>query len=173
MLAAARPGGRVLVEDVKVAAVWTSPPSDAFTRHLELYVAAAHGLGARPDAGAELGPMLTELGATDVHVDTVQPMLRGAEDLRIHACTMEAIATPVIDQGLATADEVDALVAGLEAFATTPGAVATLPLIMQVSARAPGRSSAAQLPPVARRVLTEQDAATVELVVAELDAGVT
>ncbi len=63
--------------------------------------------------------MLTELGATDVHVDTVQPTLRGAEDVRIHACTMEAIA-PVINQGLATSDEVDALVADLEAFATTP-----------------------------------------------------
>ena len=78
-----------------------------------------------------------ELGATDIHVDVVQPMLRTPADLRAHACTMEAIAVPVIDQGLATADEVADLVAELDEFAAARGAVATLPRIIQVSARAP------------------------------------
>jgi SAM-dependent methyltransferase len=137
MLAAARPGGRVLLEDVEVAAVWSSPANAALTRHLDLYVAAARGLGAQPDVGAELAPLLTDLGATDVHVDIVQPVLRIPADLRAHACTMEAIARPVIDQGLALADEVAALVAQLEEFALTPGVVATLPRIIQVSAFAP------------------------------------
>ena len=77
------------------------------------------------------------LGATDVHVDVVQPLLRAPEDLMIHACTMEAIAPPVIAQGLATADEVDSLVAELHDLAHAPGVVATLPRIAQVSARAP------------------------------------
>jgi SAM-dependent methyltransferase len=137
MLAASRPGGQILVEDVEVAAVWSSPPNDALTRHLELYVAAARGLGARPDVGSHLAPMLTELGATDVSVDVVQPVLRTPADLRAHACTMEAIAGPVIDQGLATADEVAGIVAQLEEFAATAGVVATLPRVVQVSARAP------------------------------------
>jgi hypothetical protein len=54
-----------------------------------------------------------------------------------HACTMEAIAAPVLAQGLATVDEVDALVGQLDELARTPGAVATLPRVVQVSARAP------------------------------------
>jgi hypothetical protein len=136
MLAATRPGGTLLVEDVQVAAVWSSPPSAALTRHLELYVAAAHGLGARPDAGCEFAGMLRELGASDVRVDLIQPMLRVPEDIQAHARTMEAIAAPVIEQGLATEEEVGHLVTKLDEFANTPGAVATLPRVIQVSARA-------------------------------------
>jgi SAM-dependent methyltransferase len=139
MLAVARPGGLVLVEDVEVAAVWSSPPNDALRRHLALYVAAAHGLGARPDFACEIAPTLGALGATDIHVDVLQPVLRAPADLQAHACTMEAIAQPVLAQGLATADEIETLVAQLDDFATTPGVVATLPRVVQVSARAPLR----------------------------------
>lgn len=137
MLAATRPGGSILVEDVEVAAVWSSPPSPALARHAELYVAAAFGLGARPDVGAELAGLLASLGATGVEVDVVQPVLRDPEDLQIHARTMEAITGPVLAQHLATGEEVEHLVAQLEAWAVTPGVVATLPRIVQVSARAP------------------------------------
>jgi SAM-dependent methyltransferase len=139
MVEAAHPGGLVLIEDVEVAAVWSSPPNEALRRHLDLYVAAAHGLGARPDFACEIAPTLAALGATDIHVDVLQPVLRTPEDLRAHACTMEAIAPPILAQGLATAAEVADLVAQLEAFAETAGAVATLPRVVQVSARAPAR----------------------------------
>src|SRR4029079_9356740 len=90
MVAATRPGGLILVEDVEVAAVWSSPPSDALRRHLELYVAAARGIGARPDFASEIAPTLVALGATDVQVDVLLPVLRTPDDIRAHACTMEA-----------------------------------------------------------------------------------
>ncbi len=139
MVAVARPGGLILVEDVEVAAIWSSPPNDALRRHVELYVAAARGLGARPDFACEIAPTLGALGATDIHVDVIEPVLREPADLQAHACTMEAIAQPVLAQGLATAEEIETLVAQLDEFATTPGVVATLPRIAQVSARAPVR----------------------------------
>ena len=139
MVAATRPGGTILVEDVEVAAIWSSPRCDALTRHVALYVAAAHGLGARPDVGSELAGMLREVGANDVEVDVVQPLLRTPEDIGAHARTMEAIAGPVIAQGLATEAEVAQLVIDLDTFASTPGAVATLPRIIQVRGRAPDR----------------------------------
>jgi 2-polyprenyl-3-methyl-5-hydroxy-6-metoxy-1,4-benzoquinol methylase len=137
MLAALTPGGSILVEDVEVAAVWSSPRCDALARHAQLYVDAAFGLGARPDVGPELAGVLVALGATDVEVDVAQPVLRGPADLQIHARTMEAIAGPVVAQGLATSDEITGLVAQLDEFAATPGVVATLPRIVQVNARAP------------------------------------
>jgi SAM-dependent methyltransferase len=140
MITAARPGGLIAIEDVEVAAVWSSPPNDALRRHLDLYVAAAHGLRARPDFACEIAPTLAALGATNVHVDVIQPVLREPADLRAHACTMEAIAEPILAQGLATSDEIDALVAQLDEFALTPGVVATLPRVVQVSARAPRRA---------------------------------
>lgn len=137
MIAAAERGGRILVEDVEVAAVWSSPPSDALARHVELYLAAAFGLGGRPDIGPEIADILGGLGATDVEVDVVQPVLRQPADLQIHARTMEAIAAPVVAQHLATEAEVGSLVARLDEWAGTPGVVATLPRVVQVTARAP------------------------------------
>jgi hypothetical protein len=127
----------ILVEDVEVAAVWSSPPCDALARHAELYVAAAEGLGAHPKVGPELAGLLRGLGATHVRVDVVQPVLRRRADLRIHARTMEAIAAPVRALGLATDDEIADLVTRLDEWAATPGVVATLPRIVQVSARVP------------------------------------
>jgi 2-polyprenyl-3-methyl-5-hydroxy-6-metoxy-1,4-benzoquinol methylase len=138
MVAAVRPGGMILVEDVEVAAVWSSPASNALARHRDLYVAAALGLGASPGVGCELATALHDVGATDVDVDVAQPLLREPADMQVHARTMEAIAGPVIQQGLATDSEVADLVAELDEFAATPGVVVTMPRIVQVSARAPG-----------------------------------
>jgi len=138
MLRAARPGGLVLVEDVEVAAVWSSPVEPALVRHVEFYVAAARAIGARPDVGPELAGALRAAGAEAVDVDVVQPVLRDPADLRIHARTMEAIADPVLAHGLATADEIDAVVARLDAWADEPGVVATLPRFVQVAGRPPG-----------------------------------
>ena len=137
LLAATRPGGLVLVEDVEVGATWSSPAEPALARHLDLYVAAARGIGARPDVGPDLAPGLRSLGATDVTVDVVQPVLRTPQALRIHARTMEAIAGPVLAQGLATTDEIDTLVARLDAWADEPGVVATLPRFVLVGGRRP------------------------------------
>jgi SAM-dependent methyltransferase len=139
MLAAVRPGGTVLVEDVDVAAVWSSPPCDALARHVELYLDAARGLGAHPDVGCQLATLLRELGADDIDVRLVQPVLHAPEDLQVHARTMEAIAGPVVAQGLATEAEVAALVAELDEWSEAPGVFATLPRVVQVTARAPGR----------------------------------
>lgn len=137
LLRAVRPGGLVLVEDVEVAAVWSSPPEPALDRHVALYLAAAHGLGACPDVGPRLAPTLRVLGAEVVTVDLVQPLVRDPADLVVHARTMEAIAGPVVAQGLATGDEVAALVERLEAWAGEPGVVASLPRLVQVTGRRP------------------------------------
>lgn len=137
LFAAVKPGGMVLIEDVEVSAVWSSPPCEALARHVELYVAAAFGLSAHPDVGPKLAGLVRELGGTDVEVDLTQPVLRRPVDLQIHARTMEAIAGPVSAQGLATETEIADLITELDEWSATPGVVATLPRIVQVSARAP------------------------------------
>jgi SAM-dependent methyltransferase len=78
------PGGVLMIEDVEVAATWGSPPSAALARYRELYVAAANANGASPAVGAELACFLHDLGATEVEVDLIQPVLhaRGPDDPR-------------------------------------------------------------------------------------------
>lgn len=137
MVEAVRPGGLILIEDVEVAAVWSSPPCPALARHVELYIDAATGMGGRPDIGPAIPGLFRALDVTDIEVDVAQPLLREVEDLRIHARTMEAVAGPVLDQRLASEEEVAELVDQLDEWASTPGVVATLPRIVQVSARKP------------------------------------
>ena len=109
------------------------------TSLLASILAAAAALGASPRVGPELAPMLRDLGAEDVAVDIVQPVLRSPEDLRITPRTMEAIAGPVIANGVADADEVARLVARLDDWAEEPGVVSTLPRTVQVAGRRPNR----------------------------------
>jgi len=137
MLSAAAPGGLVVVEDVEVAATWCSPPDRDVDRYVECYLAAAQAIGASPRVGPEIAAILQEVGATDVAVDLVQPVLRTPEDLAIMPRTMEAIAGSVVNSGVADAHEVAALVARLDTWASTSGVVATLPRIVQVCARRP------------------------------------
>ncbi|MFM7225097.1 MAG: class I SAM-dependent methyltransferase [Actinomycetota bacterium] len=137
MLSAVRPGGLVVVEDVEVAATWCSPPEPAVARYIECYLAAAGAIGASPHIGPDLAPILRDLGAEAVQVDIVQPVLRTPEDLRITPCTMEAIAGPVIANGVADADEVERIVTRLNAWAEEPGVVCTLPRTVQVAGRRP------------------------------------
>jgi SAM-dependent methyltransferase len=131
------PGGVLMIEDVEVAATWGSPPSAALARYRELYVAAANANGASPAVGAELACFLHDLGATEVEVDLIQPVLRTPEDQMIHAVTMDSIANPVITRGLATAEEVEGLVQTLMDYARASGTVSTLPRFVQVSGRRP------------------------------------
>jgi hypothetical protein len=73
---------------------------------------------------------------------------------------MEAIAGPVIAQGLADEEEVKSLVTRLDELAATPGFVATLPRIVQVSARASNENAGAGTqrarPPAARRAFVRE-----------------
>jgi len=63
-------------------------------------------------------------------------MFRSAA-IGLGAADMEAIAAPVIEQGLATDAEVAEIVADLDRFAETPGVFASLPRMIQVRARIP------------------------------------
>lgn len=88
-----------------------------------------------PAVGAQLAGFLHDLGDTEVEVGVRQPVLRKPADQMIHAATVDAIANPVITQGLATAEEVDGLVRTLTDYARAPDTISTLPRIVQICDR--------------------------------------
>lgn len=138
LMSGVRPGGTLLIEDVEVGGVWSAPRHPAIDRYRELYVTAATASGASPWVAAEFGPMAASLGAIDVHVDMMLPVLREPGDQMIHALTMDAIAGPVLTHQLADTDEIAELVQQLTAFAHTPGNICTLPRMVQLTARRAG-----------------------------------
>lgn len=132
MVAAARPGGLVVAEDIDFTGHFSQPPCPALQRYVELYTSVV----ARRGGDANLGPRLPELfraaGLQDVHLEVVQPTFLDGEGKRVAAVTMAQIADAVVAAGLATAAEIAEVANSLEAFAAAPDTLMSLPRIFQV-----------------------------------------
>jgi SAM-dependent methyltransferase len=114
MVRAARPGGRLVLEDVYFPGHVCYPPNVAFDRFVELYQAVAR---AKEDGDAAIGVRLLEMaleaGLVEVRVGLVVPTFREGEGKRVTQITMEHIREAVVDAGLASDAEVDEVVGEL------------------------------------------------------------
>jgi SAM-dependent methyltransferase len=133
-----RPGGLVLVEDTDFGGSFTYPESEAFLRYERLYRAAVQGRGGDQDIGRRLPLLLADGGFTGVELAIVQPAGMGGEVKLINPLTMENIAEAVVEDGLASRPEIDAVVRELYAFAADPRTVVGLPRVVQAWGRRPG-----------------------------------
>jgi len=132
-----RPGGMVAVEDIDFSGHFTYPESSAFRRFHELYCATVTKRGGDPTVGMRLPLLVRDAGFEDVRVSIVQPMALEGDAKLMDALTLEAIAGAVLEDGLATRDEIDALARDLIAFAADPRTLAGVPRVVQVSGRRP------------------------------------
>jgi SAM-dependent methyltransferase len=126
------PGGRLGVEDIDFTGYFTYPPSRAFLRYHELYCAIVRRRGGDPDIGPRLPMLVKDAGFEGIGVNVVQPLAAEGDAKLINPLTMESISGPVLEDGLATRDEVDALVRELYEFAADPRTVAGMPRVVQV-----------------------------------------
>lgn len=135
MVRAARRGGIVIVEDIEFAAHFCYPPCPALTRYVDLYQRAVHNKGGDPNIGPRLVSLFLAAGLDDVQLEVVQPTFRSGTGKRIAAITMEHIQAAVVQQGLASAGEVEGIVAELDQFTADPRTILSMPRIFQVWAR--------------------------------------
>ncbi|HEY8516322.1 MAG TPA: methyltransferase domain-containing protein [Candidatus Binatia bacterium] len=131
MRRALRPGGLVVVEDVDFPGHFCHPPCAAFARYVELYMAAARLRGADATIGPRLPALLLDAGLEVRGVDVVQPAFVDGDGKLVAQLTMAAIRDAVVTAGLASAAEVEALIAELDAYRTTPGTVETLARVVR------------------------------------------
>lgn len=130
-----RPGGLLIVEDVDFSGYFVWPPSPAFERFLEFYYAVVRRRGGDPDIGARLPLLLVEGGLEEVGVSVAQPMgMRGDVKL-INPITMENIADAVLQDGLASREEIDGVVQELYDFAADPRTIAGVVRVIQAWGR--------------------------------------
>ncbi len=132
MLAAARPGGTVAIEDIDFAGHFSHPDCPAFRRYQELYEAAVRRRGGDPRIGPRLLGLARDAGLEQVRVDVAQPVFHDGEGKRLAAVTLEHIRESVTGLGLATAAEIEAVLAELDRFAARPDTLLSLPRIFQV-----------------------------------------
>lgn len=132
-----RPGGLVVVEDTDFSGHFTHPDSPASRRYHELYCKVVRNRGGDPDIGPRLPILLADGGLEAVDLAVVQPMGTHGDVKLMNPLTMENIADAVLRDGLASREEIDAIVRELYAFAADPRTVAGLPRIVQAWGRRP------------------------------------
>ena len=135
MTALAKPGGIVVVEDIDCGGGFTHPESPAQMRHLDLYQAIVRHHGGDPLLGRKLPRLFRAAGLTEIHFEIVTPTEPALEVKRLYPLTLAGLKPAIIQAGLATAAEVDAIVAELHALANAPEKTASSCPLVQVRAR--------------------------------------
>jgi hypothetical protein len=135
MAHATQRGGWVIVEDIEFAAHFCYPPCFAFTRYVDLYQRAVKGKGGDPNIGPRLVSLFLDNGLDDVQVEVVQPTFRSGPGKCIASITMAHIQEAVIQQELASAQEVQAILANLDQFTADSRTILSMPRIFQVWGR--------------------------------------
>lgn len=126
------PGGRLALEDIDFTGYFTYPQSTAFLRYRELYYAVVRRRGGDPDIGPRLPELVRNAGFENIGMHVVQPLAIEGDTKLISPLTMEAISGPVLEDGLASQQEIDALIQELYDFAANPRTVAGMPRVVQV-----------------------------------------
>ena len=131
------PGGVLVVEDVHISGSFCSPPSDEHARALRIYIDTVRANGGDADLGPHLPRFLHAAGFADIAVEVVQPAGLTGDAKQILVLTQRAIAERAVAAGVVTAEEMDANIAALQAFADRPDTVVTTAQIVQTWGRRP------------------------------------
>jgi hypothetical protein len=135
LVRAVRPDGLVVVEDIEFAAHFCYPPCAAFTRYVDLYQRVVTRKGGDPNIGPRLVSLFLDTGLDEVHLEVVQPTFRSGPGKRIASITLEHIQVAVVQEGLASAQEVKNIVAELDQCTADPRTILSMPRIFQVWGR--------------------------------------
>jgi ubiquinone/menaquinone biosynthesis C-methylase UbiE len=134
-MAALKPGGMILVEDIDIAGRFCYPENAAFESSFQLYMALSRRRGGDPIIGRRLSLLLEDAGFADVGTTVVQPFSRqgGAKDVAI--LTFAAIADGLKAEGLATAEDIDRISREMEDFNERSDTIVSMPRIFQAWGR--------------------------------------
>jgi SAM-dependent methyltransferase len=135
MWAAVRPGGVLAVEDADFDGLFCDPANDGFDFYQTMYPEVCRLGGGDPAIGRKLYRYFGQAGIPGAQFRLAQGMAVTEELKTLAVLTLEASADAITGAGLASAGEVSAALAGLRAFAATPGTLIGDPRTFQVWAR--------------------------------------
>lgn len=135
MVRAARPGGVIVVEDTDFPGHFSYPPCPALLRYVELYQAVVRYNGGDAAIGPRLPGLLLDAGLDPVELNVVLPTFRLGEGKWLNPVTLAHVRGAILQANLATAAEMDTLIAEMEAFARDPRTLWSIARIFQVWGR--------------------------------------
>ncbi len=136
MAAALKPGGVLVLQDIDMEGQFSWPASPAMDRYKDLYTRVARCRGGDPFIGRRLPALLAAAGLNSIAFNVVQPAATSGDVKLIAPITMENIAASLIDEGLASATEVEQIIAELYASAHDPNMLMSVPRIVEAWAQA-------------------------------------
>ena len=132
MVAALKPGGRLVVEDIDFRGSFCEPQHPSFERYNEIYTQAALANGGDPHIATRLPLLLVDAGLDRVQPTVVQPASLAGEVKLLPALTLENIRATAVRHGVSDPAEVDRLVDDLYAVARDPRTYVGNPRMVQV-----------------------------------------
>jgi ubiquinone/menaquinone biosynthesis C-methylase UbiE len=132
MWAAVAPGGAIVVEDADFAGLFCHPPNDGFDLYARLYPRVLERRGGDAAIGRKLYRYFLEAGIPDPELKLVQRADAVGEAKTLSLTTLEATADAIVEERLASSDEVNAALADLAAFTADPGTVVGDPRVFQL-----------------------------------------
>lgn len=132
MIRALKPGGRIIVEDIDFSGHYCCPERWSFTSYINLFTTAAKNNGQDANIGLSLFSLFRQTDLTQVSFDVVQPSFHTGSGKWMAYLTMDKIRNAVLQQGLASENEISNILSDLKAFIEDEGTIISLPRIFRV-----------------------------------------
>ena len=130
-----RPGGVLVCEDSDFTSPFCEPPSPAFDRTFELYRAVGERRGLDFRIGPKLYRMFLAAGFIEPVVSLAQPVCVAGDAKRLPEWTLTESTAALVEAGLATAAEIEAVAREMQRLAEDPTTLFGMAQMTQVFAR--------------------------------------
>ena len=131
MWAGVRSGGVLIIEDADFDGWYCHPPNAGLDFFVRTYRAVLERRGGDAAGGRKVYAYLLEAGVPDAHVKVVQPSHTSGDTKALALSTLQATAAAITEEGVATADEIEAALADLSDFTRDPTTLIGGPRIFQ------------------------------------------
>jgi len=130
-------GGAIAVEDADFDGSFCDPPNDGFAFWVDAYQRVLHRRGGDPHLGRKLHRLLPAAGIPSPAVTLAQRADSTGDVKTLPYSTIEATAEAIVQEGIATAEEVEAALTSLADFAEDRASLCGSPRVFQAWSRRP------------------------------------
>jgi ubiquinone/menaquinone biosynthesis C-methylase UbiE len=141
MAALLRPGGVLVVQDMVMSAMFTDPPTHAYSRFVELAAQTGEALGVDYDVGRRLFGMFRDLGLTELSASVHQPAFASGARKRLWEHTFLEAAPSAVAAEIVAEEEFEDLVAEFAAIGEDDSTLVLQPPLLAVAGVSPGSRS--------------------------------
>ena len=132
MWAAVRPGGALVAEDADFDGLFCQPPNDGFAFYARMYPRVLQRYGGDAIVGRKLYGCFLEAGIPQPSLRLVQRVDASGEAKTLSLSTLEATAEAMVNEKLASVEDVNAAIASLAAFTSDPTTLVGDPRVFQL-----------------------------------------